>query len=149
MVTRIKKSESVAVMQNAIKHIPEDVFNTGRRARGRKDITQKKAVETFIPYLFVLRGKGCSWTQITNLLNDKCGFKLQPSTMRSYFGEMVPKHVDICRNAMAEHLLTMAEIKKQEKLADMPDAFRTVVAVMDKQRRLAEPKIAEIFGLGK
>ena len=95
MVAGNKKIESVAL-------VPE---------HASKGITQKKAIEIWIPHLFVLREKGCSWRQITYLLNDKCGFNLQPSTVRSYFGELLPKQIDACRNAMAEHLLEMGKIK--------------------------------------
>jgi len=41
-----------------------------------------------LPELYVLRDKGCSFEQITTLLN-RCGLKLQPSTVKNYYNEML------------------------------------------------------------
>lgn len=82
--------------------------------RTTKDMTQKKAFEKLIPHLFVLRKKNCSWAQITELLNEKCGFNLQPGTVRTYFGEMAKKHAGICQIAMEKYIFDAAKIKKKE-----------------------------------
>lgn len=79
-----------------------------------KDLTQKKAFEKLIPNLFVMRKLNFSWTQITELLNDKCGFKLRLGTVRTYFGVMVKKHAHICQAAMEKHISEAAKIKKNE-----------------------------------
>lgn len=44
------------------------------------------------------------------MLNDKCGFKILPSTVRSYYGEMVPKQREICQKMLSEHFLEMKKI---------------------------------------
>lgn len=141
MATRNKKSESPAAVQPA-----EVAANEGaRRAHEKdapKDLTQRQAIKKHIPHLFVLREKGCSWMQIAGLL-ETCGFTLQASTIRSYFGEMVPTQIENCRQAMDEHKLAMAMgEKKQESLACVPEKFLIAVAAMNGQQRSAPPKFA-------
>ena len=46
--------------------------------------SQRKAFVTLMPYLYVLRNKGCSWLELAGLLNG-CGFSLQPATVRTYY----------------------------------------------------------------
>jgi len=82
--------------------------------RTTKDMTQKKAFEKLIPYLYVLRKKNCSWAQITDLLNEKCGFNLQSGTVRTYFGEMAKKHADICQSAMEKYIFDATKKKRKE-----------------------------------
>ena len=48
------------------------------------DQSQRKAFVTLMPYLYVLRNKGCSWPKLAGLLNG-CGFSLQPATVRTYY----------------------------------------------------------------
>ena len=52
------------------------------------DQTQRKAFEALMPYLYKLRSKGCSWAQLTNLLNES-GFALQSSTVQGYYSEKI------------------------------------------------------------
>ena len=116
MVSRIRKFQPTAPIQEPVGSVNELARQSGTQVDMPAGITQKKAIEKLIPHLFVLRGKGCSWGQITNLLNGKCGFKLKESTVRVYFGQMARRHIDICRAALVDHHLTAAEVAEQERL---------------------------------
>ena len=121
MVTRTKKHGSVVPVPNATTSTAGDALNAAQRGPVPKGMTQKKAFEKLIPYFFVLRSKGCSWGQITKLLKDECGFKLQSRTVQNYFSEMAPTQIDICQKALTEHLLALAEIRKKSNLGDMAE----------------------------
>ena len=54
----------------------------------------RKAFRKCMPHLYSLRNKGCSWTQITDLLNQ-VGIKLLSSTVRNYYYEMLTGITDI------------------------------------------------------
>lgn len=110
----ISQKKSTTPIENSIKSLREGVPPAVHRAPGAKSLTQKKAIEKLIPHFYVLRKKGCSWEQITNLLNDKCGFRILPSTVRSYFGEMVPKQREICEKRLSDHFWEMKKIKNDQ-----------------------------------
>jgi len=110
MITKTKKYRSEIPVKNSNTVDSRDIFNATHVKYEQKGMTQKKAFEILIPHLFVLRKKGCSWEQITKLLNDKCGFKLQAATVRTYFSEMARKHSGICQKAMTENILAGAKI---------------------------------------
>ena len=107
--------------------------------------TQRQAFEKLMPYLYVLRNKGCSWPQLTKLLAD-CKIHLQPSTVRTYYGEMIGTRMDICQNQMNEQILMLAEIRKETKGADVLAISGKVAAMMDQQRSAASAKIDSMFG---
>ncbi|MDY7579310.1 hypothetical protein RGU70_13390 [Herbaspirillum sp. RTI4] len=109
MTTKTKKHQSEIPVSNSNTSNSRDIFNVIHKKHEQKGLTQKKAFEILIPHLFVLRKKGCSWEQITKLLNDKCGFKLQATTVRTYFSEMARRHLGICQEAMTEHILAGAK----------------------------------------
>jgi hypothetical protein len=104
------------------------------------DQTQRKAFEALMPYLYVLRNKGCSWEQLTKLLTE-CGFKLQPSTVRSYFSEMLVTRMEICKARMNEQISVLDAIRKETKGADLSGIANRVMAVVNHQRNIAAPKI--------
>lgn len=112
-----------------------------------EDQTQRKAFEQLMPHLYVLRHKGCSWAQLASLLADG-GFKLQPSTVRNYFGEMVQRHMDACQESMTEQLLLLKEIRKETAGVDMSLIKERVSTVMENQRAAAAAKIDARFGVG-
>lgn len=68
----------------------EEALKTAGQLKAPEDQTQRAAFEKLMPHLYVLRNKGFSWHQLTSLLN-KSGFKLQPSTVRTYYSTMLPK----------------------------------------------------------
>ena len=147
MVTKTKKYP-VTPAPNSNEIIDKNFVNLNQGDQNKKGITQKKAFEILIPNLFVLRKKGCSWKQITNLLNEKCGFNLKITAVRSYFSEMVHTQSDICQKKMAEHIIEMNDINKnQENISEKAEIFRMAVAAMNKRQSVAESKIAEIFDM--
>lgn len=110
-----------------------------------EDITQRQAFEKVMPYLYVLRNKGCSWPQLTKLLAD-CGFTLQPSSVRGYYSEILATRQDICQERMNEQILMLAEIRKETKGVEVSDISGKVSAMMDRQRSAAAAKIDSMFG---
>lgn len=111
------------------------------------DQTQRKAFAELMGHMHIMRNKGCSWEQITKLLTD-CGFKLQPSTVRTYYSELLAERADTLQAKMNEQLLLMAEIRKETKGLDMSAITGRVTAIMDKQRAAAAPKIDAMLGIG-
>ncbi|WP_295748403.1 hypothetical protein [Undibacterium sp.] len=114
-MTTITKSNSVTPIPNSNEIADEDVSNSNQKDPLEKGLTQRKAFEKFIPHVFVLRKKGCSWNQITALLNDTCGFKLKFTTVRFYYGQMVRTQSDICQDAMAEYISKLNSIEKKQE----------------------------------
>jgi hypothetical protein len=125
--------------------IVEEVFKNALQLLVPEDAKQRTVFASLMPYMFVLRNKGCSWDQLTDLLN-KCGFKLQPSTVRSYFGEMQQVHMDQCQQRMNEQILLLNEVKKQTKSVDISIITSQINGIMDKQRTAAATKVQALFG---
>lgn len=96
--------------ENSVRPPAEVAPSTTFRRQKSEGLTQKKMIEKLIPYFYVLRKKGCSWEQITGLLNDKCGFKILPSTVRSYYGAMFPKQRQICQKFLTEHVTEVTKL---------------------------------------
>ncbi len=110
-----------------------------------EDQTQRKAFESLMPYLYVLRNKGFSWNQLTDLLTQ-CGFRLQPSTVRSYYSEMLATRLDICQARMNEQLQVFEQIRTQTKGSDLSAITGRVSEFMTRQKSLAAPRVDAIFG---
>ena len=109
------------------------------------DQSQRKAFMTLMPYLYVLRNKGCSWSQLTALITD-CGFDLQPASVRTYYGEMLADRQDLCQERMNEQILLLAEVRKETKGAEVSSISERAIAIMEKQRSAAASKIDHLFG---
>lgn len=108
----------------------EIVFQAAMVLLVPEDRTNRKEFESLMPYLYVLRNKGCSWAQLTKLLTD-CGIRLQPSTVRSYYSEMLATRKDICQAQLQEHLLLLAQIRKETEGAELSDIAGRVAALMN------------------
>ena len=109
------------------------------------DQSQRKAFVTLMPYLYVLRNKGCSWSQLTMLIND-CGFDLQPASVRTYYGEMLADRQDVCQERMNEQILLLAAVRKETKGAELSSISERVISIMEKQRAASSSKIDNWFG---
>lgn len=83
-----------------------------------EDRTNRKAFESLMPYLYVLRHQGHTWIQLTKLLRD-CGFRLQQSTVRSYYSEILAAQPDIGKALLPEHLLLLTQISKKTEGANL------------------------------
>lgn len=109
------------------------------------DQTQRQAFERLMPQLYVLKSKGCSFLQITNLLTQ-IGFKLQPSAVRVYYNEILAARMEMCQSRMNEQILLLAEVRKETKGVDFADIAGRVAAIMGQQRAQAASKLDAVFG---
>lgn len=109
------------------------------------DQTQRKAFEALMPFMYVLRNNGCSWAQITKLLTD-AGFVLQPSSVRTYYSEMLATRQEICQERMNEQILLLAEVRKETKGVNVADINSRVAAIMNQQKAQVASKLDAVFG---
>lgn len=111
-----------------------------------QDMTQRQAMATYMPELYVLRNKGCSFAQLASLLVE-CGVNLQPSTVRIYYGEMLAGRLDECQQRMNEQILLMAEVRKATVAVDPSIVSEKLAEINDRQRAFAAGKIERLFGV--
>jgi len=111
-----------------------------------QDMTQRQAMATYMPELYVLRNKGCSFAQLASLLVE-CGVNLQPSTVRIYYGEMLADRLDECQQRMNEQILLMAEVRKATVAVDPSIVSEKLAEINDRQRAFAAGKIERLFGV--
>lgn len=109
------------------------------------DATQRRAFGQLMPYLYVLRNKGCSWTQLTQLLNQ-CGFRLQMSTVRCYYSEMLAARMDACQARMNEQIEIMKEVRAETQGVEIASINDRVQAVLARARAASKAKVDEVFG---
>lgn len=125
--------------------VAEEVLKTAELLIIPEDQTQRQAFEKLMPHLYVLRNKGCSWPQLAKLLGE-CGFKLQPSTVRSYFSEMLAARMDVCQARMNEQIALMAAIRSETSGADISAISGRVSAILAGRQSSAAPKVDALFG---
>lgn len=111
-----------------------------------EDMTQRQAFGSYMPELYVLRNKGCSFAQIAELLKE-CGFSLQPSTVRIYYSEMLADRLDECQRRMNEQILLMGEVRKETHAVDSSTIAAQLAEINAQQRQNAAQKIERIFGV--
>lgn len=110
-------------------------------------LSQKKAFEALMPRLYVLRNKGFSWNQLTALL-VKSGFDLQPSTVRTYYSEMLVSSQDLCQQRVHEQTILSAEVKKiNGSGVDVGAVASRLAAITAKRRADAQGLIDAEFGI--
>lgn len=114
------------------------------------DRTLRQSVKALIPEIFVLRNQGFSWPQLASLLKEACNIDLLPSTVRSYFNEMLIDRQEECTRRMNEQVLLLAEIKKETEGAKLPGIANKVMAIMERQRKISciEERMETVFGHG-
>lgn len=105
-----------------------------------EDQTQRQVFEKLMPNLYVLRSEGFSWAQLTKLLNE-CGLHLQPSTVRTYYSEMLAARMDICQARMNEQIAVMAAVRSETVGADLSAVSGRVQAFMLRQQQTALAKV--------
>lgn len=125
--------------------VAEDVLKSAADFIIPDDQTQKKAFEKLMPHLYVLRNKGCSFQQLTQLLTQ-CGFKLQPSTVRDYFREGLAKRMDVCQERLNEQMALLKEVRKRTEGAQLTEIADRVIADAKQRRALSAAKMDAIFG---
>lgn len=101
-----------------------------------EDQTQRQVFEKLMPNLYVLRNKGFSWAQLTKLLNE-CGLHLQPSTVRTYYSEMLAARMDICQARMNEQIAVMAAVRSETVGVDLSAISGRVQSFMQQQQQTA------------
>jgi hypothetical protein len=123
----------------------EEVLKTAALLVVPEDQTQRQAFEKLMPHLYVLRNRGCSWAQLAKLLGE-CGFKLQPSTVRSYFTEMLASRLDVCQARMNEQIAIMAAVRNETAGVDLAAISGRVQAHMQQLRDSARERVDSVFG---
>ena len=112
------------------------------------DRSQRKVFEALMPYLYVLRNKGCSWAQLTRMLAE-CKIKLQPSTVSSYYSEMLASRLDVCQEQMNEQILLMAEVRKETNKVALEATAKRVAAVLAARNDSVSAVVDDFFGVNK
>lgn len=72
------------------------------------NLTQRQAFSVFMPHLFVLRSLKRSFSDLAKFLRE-CGLNLQPSTIRTYYNEMLEDQMEACQRHLEEHKQLVAE----------------------------------------
>lgn len=109
-----------------------------------EDQTQRQSFAKMMPELYVLRDKGCSFEQITTLLN-RCGLRLQPSTVKNYYNEMLVTRQEICQERMSQQILLLAELKRETQGVDVAAMKDRLDAINAQNRVNAAGKIDALF----
>ena len=94
------------------------------------DLTQRQTFAQLIPHLYVLRKRGCSFNQLTTLLSQ-IGVNLQPSTVKSYYWEMLAEKQDICQARMNEQIVLLAKMRKETKDVEITEATQKIIDSMN------------------
>lgn len=123
----------------------EEVLKTAELLIVPDGQSQRRAFEKLMPHLYVLRHKGCSFSQLAKLLGD-VGIKLQPSTVRAYYHEMLAERMDICQARMNEQIALMAAIRAETQGADASAISGRVTAYLDRLKSAATSKVNAMFG---
>lgn len=129
----------------------EEALKTAELLIVPDDQTQRAAFERLMPHLYVLRNKGCSWPQLTTLLN-KSGFKLQPSTVRSYYSEMLLKSMNLCQARMNVQIDLMKKLREENSQLAGGDTQLAAMAQrvnsqLNKLQQSNSARVNEMFGL--
>ncbi|APW48623.1 hypothetical protein RA876_19740 (plasmid) [Rhodoferax antarcticus] len=111
------------------------------------DQRQRLAFIPMMPHLYVMRRKGCSWGQLAKVLNE-AGFNLQPSSVRTYYGEELAVRQDLCEARLAESLLAIAAAKKSAFASDRTDLVEQLKSKSVQAKAAAAEKINAMFGTG-
>lgn len=127
-----KKREPLHRISGEDASTTEQVFKVASFLMMPESLTQAKAFEALVPHIQIMRNKKYTWQQITKLLNE-CGFKLEASTVRSYYVKFISTHPDICEQRMRETTLLMAEIRQKTEGAHVSVIARMVSEIIDKK----------------
>lgn len=128
--------------------VAEEVLKNAALLMVPEDQTQRRAFEALMPWMYLLRNRGFSWAQLTDLLTQ-CGFRLQTSTVRTYYSEMLASRLDVCQARMNEQLVIFDEIRKETRGTELSGITERVSSVLAAQRKSTEGKVDSILGLQK
>lgn len=111
-----------------------------------EDMSKRQAFAHYMPDLYVLRNKGCSFPQLAELLKQ-VGLKLQPSTVRVYYTELLADRLDECQRRMNEQIILMAKVCKEVPSIDNSTVSARVAKLSERNRALADEKADGMFGV--
>jgi len=109
------------------------------------EISYRKAFESVMPDVFIMRNKGDSWAQITTVLN-RGGLRLQESTIKSYFNEMLTVRQEQCSARLNEQILILAELKNEGHAADLSVLKTRFDTIQSRQTAKTEKKVDAFLG---
>jgi len=109
------------------------------------EISYRKAFESVMPDVFIMRNKGDSWAQITTVLN-RGGLRLQESTIKSYFNEMLAVRQELCAARLNEQILILAELKNEGHAADLSVLKTRFDTIQSRQTAKTEKKVEAFLG---
>lgn len=89
-LTANEVARGIELLREAILHLEPDSH------------TQRSTFNDYLPDLYVLRENGYTFKQLAALLKD-CGLNLEPSSVRTYYYEMVSERKDECLRYLEEH----------------------------------------------
>jgi len=114
-----------------------------------EDRTQRQAFHALMPDLYIIRNKGFSFAQITSML-VQIGFKLQLSSVRMYYYEMLKDSEIKCAERMNEQLLLMSEIRKETHGVVLNNVCQKVLTIANHQHSQSEDRarVADVLGIG-
>lgn len=107
--------------------------------------SQRQAFNALMPEIYMLRNKGFSFQQIATLM-EQVGFRLQPSTVRSYFNELLVGRQDECIKRMNQQMMMLAEINKETKGSEISMIAAKAATIIEKQRNTISSRVDEVFG---
>ena len=83
-------------------------------------LEEQQSFEKLMPYLYFLRNEGCTWAKIAKLLGED-DFKVQVSTLRSYFSEISASKNNSWHQKMQEQAAALAKIRNKTAGADFSE----------------------------
>lgn len=110
-----------------------------------EDQTQRQAFGQLMPQIYVLRSKGCSFRQLATLL-VQCGLKLQPDTVRRYYGEMLADRMAACERQMGAQIEILAAVKRETQGIDLKSIAGMVDQTISQRKADASAKLASMMG---
>lgn len=82
------------------------------------DRSQRQTFKKLMPEIYALRKEGFSFQQLSELLNS-FNVRLQPSTVRSYYEDMIKEQFEECEQRFSESVMLMAKIKSATQDAEI------------------------------
>lgn len=117
-----------------------------------EDRSQRAAFAAHMPKLYKLKNDGYSFHQLTSLI-QKSGMKLQISTVRTYYYEMLVERADELQRMMNDQMLLMAETdreQRQKKAAFLKNKIAQLDGIRNtSERDVAVADILNISALGQ
>ena len=123
----------------------EELFKAAALLLVPDNQSQHQTFLRLMPYIYVVRNRGCSFVQIANLL-AQCNLSLQPSTVKDYYNNALASRMDICQQRMNEQILLLADIRKETKDVDVADIASRAAVIMQNQKAGAKSHLDAIFG---